>query len=231
MSRPNRLSVPAAITVVAVAVIALIASGVLRPTPVAGVPPTSEAPTDAPFVPSVPPAPANPDPATPAPATPEVPAPSLPATPVPATPVPATPATPAPSVDPDGEPDNVTTVDLDVATDHDVRVTVVDDGGSLVGIRSGHAGDGMSVRWFDLKVENVDSSTLRLTWIGFAADDESVLNVGENDGRVQLALSVAGPPPNSDATGYDRVLVLEFDHDVSAGDVTYTVQEGFDTSY
>ena len=105
-------------------------------------------------------------------------------------------------------------VDLDVATTHDVRVTVVDDGGSLVGIKSGHAGDGMSVRWFDLKVENVDSSTLRLTWIGFAADDESVLNVGENDGRVQLALSVAGPPPNSDATGYDRVLILEFDHDV-----------------
>jgi len=224
MSRPsNRLSIPAVITVAAVAVIALIASGVLRPTPVAGVPPTSVPPTDAPFVPSVPPAPANPAPATPAPATPAVPAPTVPATPVP--------ATPAPPVDPDGEPDNVTTVDLDVATDHDVRVTVVDDGGSLVGIRSGHAGDGMSVRWFDLKVENVDSSTLRLTWIGFAADDESVLNVGENDGRVQLALSVAGPPPNSDATGYDRVLVLEFDHDVNAGDVTSTVQEGFDTSY
>jgi hypothetical protein len=223
MSRPNRLSVPAAITVVAVAVIALIASGVLRPTAVSGVPPTN-----APWVPSVPPAPANPAPATPAPA---IPAPATPEVPRPSVAPTQVPATPAPSVDPDGEPDNVTTVDLDVATDHDVRVTVVDDGGSLVGIRSGHAGDGMSVRWFDLKVENVDSSTLRLTWIGFAADDESVLNVGENDGRVQLALSVAGPPPNSDATGYDRVLVLEFDHDVDAGDVTYTVQEGFDTSY
>ena len=217
MSRPNnRLSIPAAITVAAVAVIALIASGVLRPTPVSGVPPT-----DAPWVPSVPPAmpaPATPVPAMPAPTAPEPPAPSVP-------------ATPAPSVDPDGEPDNVTTVDLDVATDHDVRVTVVDDGGSVVGLRSGHAGDGMSVRWFDLKVENVDSSTLRLTWIGFAADDESVLNVGENDGRVQLALSVAGPPPNSDATGYDRVLILALDHDVNAADVTSTVQEGFDTSY
>ena len=89
----------------------------------------------------------------------------------------------------------------------------------------------MSVRWFDLKVENVDSSTLRLTWMGFAADDESVLNVGENDGRVQLALSVAGPPPNSDATGYDRVLILAFDHDVDAAEVTSTVQEGFDTSH
>ena len=228
MSRPsNRLSIPAVITVAAVAVIALIASGVLRPTPVSGVPPT-----DAPWVPSVPPtmpAPATPAPATPAPATP---APArTPAPAEPQQPAPSVPANPAPSVDPDGEPDNVTTVDLDVATDHDVRVTVVDDGGSLVGIKSGHAGDGMSVRWFDLKVENVDSSTLRLTWIGFAADDESVLNVGENDGRVQLALSVAGPPPNSDATGYDRVLILEFDHDVSAADVTSTVQEGFDTGY
>ena len=227
MSRPNsRLSIPAAITVAAVAVIALIASGVLRPTPVSGVPPT-----DAPWVPSVPPtmpAPATPAPATPAPATP---GPATPAPAEPQQPAPSVPANPAPSVDPDGAPDNVTTVDLDVATTHDVRVTVVDDGGSLVGIKSGHAGDGMSVRWFDLKVENVDSSTLRLTWIGFAADDESVLNVGENDGRVQLALSVAGPPPNSDATGYDRVLILEFDHDVSAADVTSTVQEGFDTGY
>ena len=130
-----------------------------------------------------------------------------------------------------GDESQFVVIDLDVATDHDVRVTVIDDGGSLVGIRSGHAGDGMSVRWFDLKVENVDSSTLRLTWIGFAADDESVLNVGENDGHVQLALSVAGPPADSDATGYDRVLILEFDHDVNAADVTSTVQEGFDTSY
>jgi hypothetical protein len=225
MSRPNqRLSIPAAITIVAVAVIALIASGVFRPTPVSGVPPT-----DAPWVPSVPPTmPAPATPATPAPATP---APATPAPTEPQQPAPSAPANPAPSVDPDGQPDNVTTIDLDVATDHDVRVTVVDDGGSLTGIRSGHAGDGMSVRWFDLKVENVNSSTLRLTWIGFAADDESVLNVGENDGRVQLALSVAGPPANSDATGYDRVLILEFDHDVSAADVTSTVQEGFDTSY
>jgi hypothetical protein len=221
MSRPNqRLSVPAALTVIAVAVIALIASGVLRPTPVSGVPPS-----DAPWAPSVPPAPVQPS----QPATPATPA----STPAPATPTPAAPsgpATPVPSVDPDGEPDNVETIDLDVATPGDVRVTVVDDGGSLVGVRSGRAGDGMSVHWFELKVENVDASTLRLTWVGFGGDDESVLNVGENDGRVQLALSVAGPPRNSDATGFDRVLILAFDHDVDAGDVRSTVQEGFDTS-
>jgi hypothetical protein len=221
MSRSNqRLSVPAVITVIAVAVIALIASGVLRPTPVAGVRPSATPPSA--WVPSVPPA--RPDqPATPAPATPAQPQPSLPATPEPA------PATPAPSVDPDGEPDNVETIDLDVAVPGDVRVTVVDDGGVLVDARSGRAGDGMSVRWFDLKVENVDANTLRLTWVGFAGDDESVLNVGRNDGVTSLALQVASPPPNSDATGYDRVLVLELDGPVNAADVAFTVQEGFDT--
>ena len=207
MSRSNqRLSVPAVITVIAVAVIALIASGVLRPSPVAGVPPSGAPPSA--WVPSVPPA---------------QPQPSLPATPEPA------PATPAPSVDPDGEPDDVETIDLDVAVPGDVRVTVIDDGGTLVDATSGRAGDGMSVRWFDLKVENVDANTLRLTWVGFAGDDESVLNVGRNDGVTSLALQVAGPPPNSDATGYDRVLVLEFDGPVNAADVAYTVQEGFDT--
>jgi len=221
MSRSNqRFSVPAVITVIAVAVIALIASGVLRPSPVAGVPPSGAPPSA--WVPSVPPA--QPDqPATPAPATPARPQPSLPATPE------SAPATPAPSVDPDGEPDDVETIDLDVAVPGDVRVTVIDDGGTLVDATSGRAGDGMSVRWFDLKVENVDANTLRLTWVGFAGDDESVLNVGRNDGVTSLALQVAGPPPNSDATGYDRVLVLEFDGPVNAADVAYTVQEGFDT--
>jgi hypothetical protein len=233
MSRSNRrISVPAAITIVAVAVIALIASGILRPTPVAGVPP-SHGPT---WVPSVPPAvPAQP--AEPAPSSPAQPQPSLPATPAPATPAPATPAPatpapakPAPSQDPDGEPDNIETIDLDVAVPGDVRITVVDDGDVLAGAKSGHAGDGMSVRWYDLKVDNVDDSTLRVTWVGFAGNDESVLNVGENDGVISLAMSVAGPPRDSDATGYDRVLLLSFDAPVNAADVTSTVQEGFDTA-
>jgi len=87
----------------------------------------------------------------------------------------------------------------------------------------------MSVRWYDLKVENVDANTLRLTWVGFAGDYESVLNVGRNDGVISLAMQVAGPPQNSDATGYDRVLVLELDGPVNADDVAFTMQEGFDT--
>src|SRR5262245_43527422 len=162
MSRSNQqLSVRAAITVVAVAVIALIASGILRPSPVAGVPP-SHTPA---WVPSVPPAqPADPD--APAPSTPAQPQPSIaaPATPAPATPAPAKPAA---SQDPDGEPDNIETIDLDVAVPGDVRITVVDDGDVLASAKSGHAGDGMSIHWYDLEVENVDDSTLRITWVGF----------------------------------------------------------------
>src|SRR4051812_2189527 len=114
MARSNaRISVPATITIAAIGVIAMIASGILRPSPVSGTPPT-QAPVPHP---------------------------------------PAAPATPAPSIDPDGEPDNVTTVDLDVASNHDIRVTVVDESGSIVAIRSGHAAEGMSVDWYDLKVE------------------------------------------------------------------------------
>ena len=36
---------------------------------------------------------------------------------------------------------------------------------------SGHAGDGMSVRWHDVQVENVDDSTLRITWVCLPVDD------------------------------------------------------------
>jgi hypothetical protein len=205
MSRSNqRLTVPAAITVVAVGVIALIASGVLRPSPVSGTPPAS--PSAPAWVPSVPPAQPTQAPATPAPAT------------------------PAPSVDPDGEPDNITTIDLDVATPHDVRVTVVDEIAALVAARAGRAGDGMSVRWYDLKVENLDASTLRLTWVGFAADEEAVLKIGELDGKVELTLIQPGPPPNSDALGFDRVLVVQLAQPVNAADVLYSVQGSVDTA-
>jgi hypothetical protein len=195
MSRSNnRLSIPATITVVAVAVIALVASGVLRPSPVSGTPP------------SHPPV-ATPPPATPAPATPE------------------------PTEYPDDFSDRNKTVKLDIATDHDVFVMVQDEISRVVDAKTGRAGDGMSVRWNEMKVENTGPSTLRLTWVGFAADDKLVLNVGEAlGGKVNLTLVQVGPPPNSDATGYDRVLVLEFGSPISADDVQYAIGDGLDTA-
>ena len=195
MSRSNaQISVPVAILIGAIVVIAVIASGVLRAAP-AGAPTPSGPPVATPSAPS----------------------------------------SPAPSDDPTEYPDdfsdNNKTVKLDIATDHDVFVMVQDEISAVVDARTGRAGDGMSVRWNDMKIENIGPSTLRLTWVGFAADDKLVLNVGEGiHSKVNLTLVQVGPPPNSDATGYDRVLVLEFGSPVSADDVTYSIRAGLDTA-
>lgn len=197
MPRPRsnaQISVPVAILIGAIAVIAVIASGVLRSS-TAGVP-----------------TPSDPPPVSP-----------------------SAPASPVPSDDPADYPDDFSddnkTVKLDIATGNDVFVMVQDEIGAIVDARTGRAGDGMSVRWNDMKIENTGPSTLRLTWVGFAADDKLVLNVGEGlHAKVNLTLVQVGPPPNSDATGYDRVLVLEFASPISADDVTYSIQSGLDTS-
>lgn len=201
---PSRLSIPAAVTVGAVAVIALIASGVLRPTPATGATP-SQSPS----------APASPAPATPPPATP------VPVTPEPATPAPAMP-----------EPTDgvLQPVRLDIATPNDVVLEVWDHAGVIDGARSGRAGDGMSVRWNDMKIENLGPSTLRLTWIGFPVDDDLILAVNEHDGVIWLTLAQPVPPPNSDGLGFDRVLILEFASPVNADDVKSVIQEGVDTA-
>jgi hypothetical protein len=182
------MSISTTITVGAVAVIALIASGVLRPSPVSG-----GQPSDPPASPSAP-------------------------------------ATPAPTPDPvDDFSDGSKTVELDIATPHDVAVKVDDTTGTIVDATTGRAGDGMSVRWYDLKVENVDDRTLRLTWVGFGADDEVLLRVAEVDGLIDLLLVQPGPYPNSDGLGFDRVLDLEFASPVNAADTLYSIQSGLDT--
>ena len=42
-------------------------------------------------------------------------------------------------------------VDLDNPTDYELFIVVDDETGSVVDVTSGQPGDGMSVRWFDLK--------------------------------------------------------------------------------
>ncbi len=141
--------------------------------------------------------------------------------------VPSTPPspTPTPSVDPSEDPaDGKVEVDLDNLTDHDVSVVIVDDTGALVEARSGKPGDGMSVRWFDSKIENVDANTLRLVWVGLPVDDEVALSISGSAGAYSIRLVQADPPANSDAVGFDRILVLEFDSPVSAEDVEVTIE-------
>lgn len=144
-------------------------------------------------------------------------------------------STPKPAPSPTPEPSNPPadgffTVDLNTVDDHDVQIVVDDRTGTVVDVSSGNAGDGMSVRWFDMKVENLDAETLRLTWVGLPVDEAVRLFVTDNDGKLRLTFVQAAPPINSDAIGFDRIVVLKFDAPVRAEDVLWSMQEGLDTS-
>jgi hypothetical protein len=139
---------------------------------------------------------------------------------------PSMPSSPQPTVVPTDDPaDGPIIVDLDSLTDHDVSVVIDDATGTLDGAVSGQPGDGMSVRWLDVKVENLDSKTLRVVWVGLPRDEQVQLSIAGDDGSYRLDFVQAAPPANSDAVGYDRILVLSFDTDVAADDVDVTFTE------
>jgi hypothetical protein len=161
------------------------------------------------------------------------------------TPVPS-PATPAPSDGPAEpspvpvapspvpvEPDNGNgggdgmpiKVDLDNATGHDVYVDVVDRSGRVIRAQSGDPGDGASVPPYEVKVENVDDRTIRLTWSDIPGDNALALFIDE-DGT---SLILVQPEHDGDSMPFDRVLVLEYDGPISAGDLRVTLQDGLDT--
>jgi hypothetical protein len=166
---------------------------------------------------------------TPEPSAPPTVEPSVPPTTPPSEP-PTVPPTEAPSDDPSRPPaDGVFDVDLDNLTGHDVSVVVDDETDSVVEVTSGRPGDGMSVRWFDLNVENIDAETLRIVWVGLPRDEVVHLGVSRVDGKVRLRFDQDGPPPNSDAIGFDRVLKIKFVVPVRAEDVLASIQETLDT--
>jgi len=139
------------------------------------------------------------------------------------------PATPHPSGQPSAGPPEAPaetpsdgSIDLDTADGHDVSVVVVDKGRVLAGAGSGRAGDGMSVRWGRVQVENLDEDSLRVTWVGLPVDAEIRLEVAARGDGYVLAFEQPAPPAYSDAVGFDRVLVLDFGSPVKAGDVQAT---------
>jgi len=139
---------------------------------------------------------------------------------------PSMPSSPQPTVVPTDDPgDGPIVLDLDNLTDHDVSVVIDDATGTLDGAVSGQPGDGMSVRWLDVKVENLDSKTLRVVWVGLPRHEQVQLSIAGDDGSYRLDFVQAAPPANSDAVGYDRILVLSFDTDVAADDVDVTFKE------
>jgi hypothetical protein len=138
--------------------------------------------------------------------------------------------TPAPSEGPTDEPSEAPSeapdgfqFDLDIATPHDVSVVIDDQTGRITGAESGRAGDGMSVRWFDSIVENVDDDTIRITWVGLPQDDEVTVTVSQDGDTLAIAIDQAAPPANSDALGHDRVIEISFDGGVAAADVEVSV--------
>jgi hypothetical protein len=85
----------------------------------------------------------------------------------------------------------------------------------------------MSVEPYTLHVENIDARTLRLTWVDFPIDNALALYINEDASRFVLVQ----PEPSSatDAVGFDRELILTFDHAISAADVEGFLQDGLDT--
>jgi hypothetical protein len=138
---------------------------------------------------------------------------------------------PSPVVQPSSQPSSgLVVVPLRNLTENDVKLSIDDDTDALVSAVSGTPGDGMSVRWFDVAVENIDAQTLRVTWVGLPRDEQVDLDVTRVDGKLRLRFVQAAPPANSDALGFDRVLHLTFDSPVRSEDVLATIQEGLDTA-
>jgi hypothetical protein len=160
------------------------------------------------------------------PASPSVPA--LPSTPSSAAPTtaPTTAPIPAPSAPPSTAPDagGSLSVDLENATGHKVSILIHDETGRVAGAVSGKPGDGMSVRWHDAILKNVDDHSIAITWAALPGDDVTDVGIASSDeGTYRLTLVQRGPMPYSDAMGEDRVLVLTFDAPVAAKNVSIEI--------
>lgn len=132
---------------------------------------------------------------------------------------------PEPSVSPEpSEEPTLGPVDLENETDQDVVVVIDDQTGEVVSVGSGKPGDGMSVRWFDAIVENVDDTTVQVTWVGLPVDGEVELTILAYEGGYRFHFDGPNPPLYSDAIGFDRVLVVQFDQLVSADQVMVTFE-------
>jgi hypothetical protein len=153
---------------------------------------------------------ASPVPASPAPSGVASPAPTEQPSEAPASEAPS----PAPSQGPGDEP-----VVLDVPGGHVISVVVTDRGVGLAGAESGKAGDGMSVRWGDALVENLDPTTIKVTWVGFPQDETVGLTLDPKGDGMLLRFGQNAPYPNTDALGADRVMVFTFAQPISANDV------------
>jgi len=128
-----------------------------------------------------------------------------------ASPPPSVTPTPKPTRDPNAPPikvrltaSNGSTYDLDI----------VDYSQLIKAAEGGVAGDGASVEWGTVKVEQLDSTTLRLTWVNTPGSGRGWMTLDEAGRRIVIVQ----PEFEGDSIAFDRVLVLEFAEAVEADD-------------
>ena len=147
---------------------------------------------------------------TPQPSDPPIVEPSAP---------PTAPPSASPTAEPSSPPTDVFVVDLDTADQHDVTAVIDDETGLVVGATSGHARDGMSVRWNTIRIDAVDADSVALTWAGWLQDEVIDVVVAKGGVGYVVTFTQKLPYPNTDAMGADRVLVIDFESAVDPSDI------------
>jgi hypothetical protein len=142
-----------------------------------------------------------------------------------AVPTPAPIATPAPT-NPVGAPIRF---QLPNATGAEVWIDILDEIGFLAGARPGTPGGGMSVEPNTVKVENLDATTLKLTWVDYPIDNELDLYIEKFEGRIRFLLVQPEPSGPTDSIGFDRELILSSSQPTSADEVDAVLSVGLDT--
>ncbi|HEY6738475.1 MAG TPA: hypothetical protein VI076_06460 [Actinopolymorphaceae bacterium] len=172
------------------------------------------------------------DTGTPTPTSTAKPSPAPVVTPVPSgTPI----VTPEPSDEPSSEPEPseppVDAMPLNVILDTlgtgDVSVDIVDDTFGVVDAVTGTPSGGVSVPQYTLQVENIDATTLRLTWSDRPGDVSIGLFIDRSAGR--FVMVVPEHDLDGDAIILDRELILTFREPIDAGAIETFVQDGLDT--
>ena len=87
----------------------------------------------------------------------------------------------------------------------------------------------MSVDSYRLEVENIDATTLKLSWVDFPIENALALYIDESERGLRLVLVQPEPTGPTDAMGFDRDLILSFSEPISADDVEPFLQDGLDT--
>lgn len=146
-------------------------------------------------------------------------------------PAPSKAPTPKPTAEPtdDGSDAMPIRVDIETVAGGDVYVDIVDSTGYLVGAKSGTPAEGQSVGQYTLEVENLDPSTLKLSWVDYPIENALTLYIDEHDGAIRLLLIQPAPTGPTDAIALDRELILSFSRPISADQVESFLQEGLDT--